>query len=348
MRVLVVDDVALARWIIRNALEEDPAITVVGEAADGLEAVALTERLRPDVITMDVLMPVLDGYAATQRIMATYPTPVVAVTSLPLADGTVRARLLECGAVAVVGKAFGRDPDKLARMRRELVAAVKAAAAARSTLPGPARPLVGGAGGPESAASPRPRRVSAVVVAASTGGPAALQVFLGGVDRSIGCPVLVVQHIAEGFTTWLAEWLAGGTELPVRVGQDLEPARPGHVYLAPYDQHMRITSEGVIRLNRTLPVRNLRPSADVLFQSAAQGFGPAVVGVVLSGMGSDGAEGARAIRQAGGVVLVQDAETSAIWGMPQAVIAAGAADAVLPPPAIAARLLALIRGEAAP
>lgn len=348
VRVLVVDDVALARQTIRSALETDPEITVVGEAENGAEAVALAARLQPDVITMDVLMPVMDGYEATERIMAAHPTPIVAVTSLPLADGSVLGRMLAAGAVDVVAKAFGREPAQRERMRRALVAAVRAAASAGVRRPG--RVLLreqGLASGQQARLAVR-RQVDVVVVAASTGGPGALQVLLRGLPRSTRFPVLVVQHIADGFADWLAEWLGRGVELPVSVARDGLRAEPGHVYLAPCDWHMLVTPNRTIRLNRALPVGGLRPSADVLFRSASQSFGPGVVGIVLTGMGEDGAEGARAIRSAGGIVLVQDEETSAIWGMPRAVISAGAADAVLPLSEIPVRLCALCRMEGLP
>ncbi len=337
IRVLIVDDVAAARQAVRAMLEEDPAIAIAGEAANGEEAVAAAGRLRPDVITMDVLMPVMDGYAATARIMAERPTPIIAVTSLPLEDGSVLERMLSAGAIDVVRKAFARDPEKWARMRAELLSRVRAAARARVASP---------AAGSQPAASPgSPPRVDArpevIVIAASTGGPAALQAVLGGLSPKMPCPVLVVQHIAADFTAWLASWLAGCSPLPVHVAQDGESALAGHIYLAPDDRHLLVTARHTLRLNQALPVQSLRPSADVLFRSASQAFGAGVIAVVLTGMGSDGAQGARGIKDAGGTVLVQDAATCAIFGMPQAVIAAGAADAVLPLPAIAGRLRAL-------
>lgn len=350
MRVLVVDDVAPARRVIRSLLEEDPEITVVGEAANGEEAVALTLRLRPDVITMDVLMPVLDGYAATERIMSECPTPIVAVTSLSLEDGTVMARMIEAGAVDVMSKAFSRAPKKWARMRRELVHRVKAAA--KVSVRGiPERRVAATQDGRQAAFAasllPAGRRPCIVVVAASTGGPPALRTLLGGLEASLAAPVLVVQHITEGFTAWMADWLNGSIGCVVSVAQDGERARGGRVYLAPDDRHLRVFPEQILRLSEAPPVRSLRPSADVLFRSAARAYGRDVVGVVLTGMGDDGARGARAIKEAGGRVLVQNEESATIFGMPRAVIEAGLADEVLAPDEMARRLLLLCgRGEA--
>lgn len=361
MRVLVVDDVVSARRVIRDVLEEDPDITVVGEAGNGEEAVALALRLRPDVITMDVLMPVLDGYAATARIMSQCPTPIVAVTSLSLEDGTVLARMFTSGAVDVMSKAFSREPEKWARMRRELVLRVKTAAQAKvrgipeaqpaSGAAGPhgvrasAPPNVGVAGGGRDASV---RQARIIVIAASTGGPVALSALLGALPADLGVPVLVVQHIAEGFTGWLAEWLDGSVGLTVKVAEDSERARPGHVYVAPHDRHLLVLPHYIIRLNQALPVQSLRPSADVLFRAAARAFGPDVVGVVLTGMGHDGTDGARAIKDAGGRVLVQSEETSVIFGMPRAAIEAGVADEALSLEKIARRLVALCGREGAP
>ncbi|MBI3948781.1 MAG: chemotaxis-specific protein-glutamate methyltransferase CheB [Armatimonadetes bacterium] len=339
VRVLVVDDVRTARHLIRALLETDPAITVVGEAADGAEAVRLAARLRPDVITMDVLMPVLDGYVATQRIMAAQPTAVVAVTSLPLDGGSVVARMLEAGAVGIIGKAFGRDPRASERMRRELIAKVKAAARARGGVRG------GGAQrAPARAARPRvPIRI--VVVAASTGGPGALLELLRGLRDDLPCPVLVVQHIAPGFGQGLAEWLSATSGRRVSVARDGERIEPGRVYLAPDDHHLLITDRQVVRLKQTPPVHSLRPAADVLFGAASQAFGAGVVALVLSGMGNDGADGARQVKAAQGLVLVQDEATCAIYGMPKATVEAGAADEVLPIGSIAGRVLELCTGE---
>lgn len=335
---------ATARQFIRAALEEDGGIRVVGEAANGEEAVALAARLRPDVIIMDVLMPVLDGVGATRRIMAVCPTPVVVVTSLPLTDGSVLSRMMEAGAVDVIGKAFGRDPHASARMRAQLVATVKEAARSRMK---PLRPelLLGTAAGAASGpARPRVRPtqpIRALVLGASTGGPTALQTIFRALPADFPCPILVVQHIARGFTSWLAGWLAATTPLPVSLARDGEAALPGHIYLAPDDQHLLLTATRTLRLNRALPVHSVRPAVDPLFVSAGQALGAGVLAVVLTGMGSDGAEGARQIRAAGGIVLAQDADSCAIFGMPRAVIAAGAADEVLPLAEMAGRIRAL-------
>lgn len=344
IRVLVVDDVPAARQMLRAALEEEPDVVVVGEAADGAEAVEMVQRLRPDVITMDVVMPVLDGYRATERIMATCPTPVVAVTSLSLDDGSVLARMLAAGAVDIVGKAFARDPRKSARMRRELVLKIRAAADAHLQALPPGRQPETPTGG-SLASRARIRRPAAepraIVMAASTGGPAALQAVLRALPAGLPCPILIVQHIAEGFAGWLAEWLQADCGMVVQLARDGERAEAGCVYLAPSGKHLLITPEPAIRLNEALPVHSLRPSADVLFRSASQAFGSAVIGVVLTGMGTDGAEGAFRIKESGGVVLVQEPETSVIASMPQAAIAAGAADAVLPLGEIGRRLASL-------
>jgi two-component system chemotaxis response regulator CheB len=337
IRVLVADDSATARELLVGILEADPAIRVVGEAADGAEAVALTRDLRPDLVTMDLHMPRLDGLAATQEIMIVAPTPIVIVT------GSTRARevresmeTLRVGALELLVKPSGPGAPGFACEARRLVETVKAMARVkvvrhwRPAGPGP------GPAGP-SARPPAGPRGRVVVVAASTGGPAALQAILCGLRGDFPVPVLVVQHITPGFTAGLAAWLDSACPFRVKVAQHGEPLAPGSAYLAPDDRHLGVRGGRVV-LSDELPQGGFRPSGSALFASAAGAFGAGTLAVILTGMGDDGVTGLRAVRRAGGRVIAQDEATSVVYGMPGAAVAAGLADAVLPLGGIAPQL----------
>src|SRR5262245_32410775 len=279
IRVLVVDDSPTARALLVQALEADPQLHVVAEAADGLEAVALTHQHHPDVITMDADLPRLDGLSATRRIMTEQPTPIVVVTGLSAAALALSA--LQSGALALLAKPPGPSAPAFAAATAELRETVKAMAGVsvvrrHATRPSPPAPA--------PTPPPWPRRV--VAMAASTGGPVALQVVLAGLPATLDVPVLVVQHIIPGFTRSLAEWLGRSTPLRVKVAEQAEPLAPGTVYLAADDHHLGVMHRRVA-LSRDPPVKGFRPSASYLFESVARAFGRSALGVILTGMGDD-------------------------------------------------------------
>lgn len=329
VRVLLVDDSPTARALLRQLCTDEPRLTVVGEATDGHQAVEQAARLRPSIVVMDVEMPVLDGIEATRQIMTQTPTPILIVTAhYDAADVAFSLRAVQAGALSVLPKPTGPGAPTFRQDAQQFVRTVKALAGVR-----PVRRYLNGGRRAAPPAAPvdtgtpaAPLRV--IGVAASTGGPAALYRLLELLPPRLGVPVLVVQHIADGFAPGLSTWLAGATALPVRLGQHDEPLVPGHIYVAPDRCHLQATRSGRVALSEQPPVAGFRPSASVLLGSLADAYGAAAAGVVLTGMGSDGLDGARALRRAGAPVLAQDADSSVVFGMPRAVTEAGLATSV--------------------
>ncbi len=353
IRVLIVDDSPTARALLTAVLGADPQLQVVGEARDGVEAVALTQKLRPDVVSMDIHMPRLDGFAATKEIMITAPTPIVIATGSTQAGEVVTAmHALRAGALAVVQKPRGPDAPNFAETAARLISTLKSMSqvkvvrhwrSAQERLKADSdrlnqqRALVH----PSSfILHPLPK---VVAVAASTGGPGALQQMLEGLPGDFPVPILVVQHIATGFTAGLAVWLNTVCDLRVKVAEPGELLRAHTVYVAPDDRHLGVTDRAVA-VAAEPPVGGFRPAATYLFESVARSFGSAAVAVILTGMGEDGVQGLREIRRLGGRVLAQDEASCVVFGMPAAAIAAGLADEVLPLAAVAPRLVQLVRG----
>lgn len=323
VRTLVVDDSMTARALLVAILGQDPDVEVVGEATSGAAAVAAVQRLRPSLVVMDIDMPEMDGFEACRQIMATSPVPIVIVTaSLDPRDVATSLRATEVGALAVLPKPPPPSSPERERAARRFVAVVKALADVKVVR----RRTRTAATAPRRSAGQR--RLQAVAVVASTGGPAALHRFLEALPAAPGMPVLVVQHIAEGFTGGLLRWLSTATPLPVKLAEHCERLAADTVYLAPEGLHIAVGSGRRITLDGGPPVAGFRPSASVLLRSVAAVFGAAGAGVILTGMGRDGVDGARELRARGGLVLAQDERTSAVFGMPRAVIDAGLADVV--------------------
>lgn len=343
IRVVVAEDSPTARALIVAMLCSDPAIVVAGEASDGVEAVEMTKRLRPNVVLMDIAMPKLDGLEATRRIMTEAPTPVVIVSAtLDPADVEDSMNALRAGAVAVLAKPAGPASARFEKESRQFLRTVKLMAGVRvvrhhrigAPKPSPSLPMQAG---------PRGAPVGVVAIAASTGGPAALQTVLAGISSQFSAPILVVQHISPGFVAGFAEWLDSTLPLRVEVARHGTQLAASTVYIAPDDLHLGVDRSSRIILSGQEPIHGFRPSANFLFQTVAQAFGRSAVAVVLTGMGQDGVEGLRYVREHAGRIIAQDEASSVVFGMPGAAVAAGLADSVLSLGEIAPRLSALAR-----
>jgi two-component system chemotaxis response regulator CheB len=377
--------------MITNLIERDPAIRVVGAARNGREAIAVVEELRPDIVTMDVRMPVMDGLATTEHLMAYCPTPILVLTaSLASHEVDITFRMLDAGALEVIEKPHGETSLAIERAGFDLIRRIKtlsrvkvvthlrgrrkagdnaeaqlAIQPRRTNSDGTKRPggaettrqtplapettsartrLVAPSGSQPSTQPPTPVAHAAaqfdfslIVIGASTGGPRVVHQILADLPRGLPAGVLVVQHIAAGFSLGMAEWLSSASALPVRLAVEGYTIRPAEVLVAPDQRDLLITPQGTVHLNEN-PLLIQRPAIDVTMQAAAEVFGAKAIGVLLTGMGRDGAYGMLTIRRSGGHTIAQDEASSAIFGMPRAAIQLGAAIEVLPPSQIAARL----------
>lgn len=345
IRVVVAEDSRAAADLLVAILESDPAIRVVGRAHDGAQAVEMAERLRPDLVTMDLHMPVMDGFAATREIMVRSPVPIIVVSAAAVpGDVEMSLRATQLGAVMVMPKPSAPGSEGFEEERRELVAMARAMAEVKVVRRWASSSSAASPSAPTPRARPAGAPVRVVAVAASTGGPAALRQILSALPGSFPAPVLVVQHIARGFVEPLVQWLGGGGGVRVKLAEAGERPEPGVAYLAPDDAHLVLGADGRIALDDSAPVGGFRPSATALFRSVGRCWGSGAAAVILTGMGDDGVEGLRAARAAGVRVIAQDEATSIVYGMPREAIAAGLADEVLPLDGIAARLEALAKG----
>jgi two-component system chemotaxis response regulator CheB len=328
LRVLVVDDSAYVRKTIRQILSRGPGLEVVGTARDGEEALQLVSELKPDVVTVDLIMPGMDGAEFTQRVMALHPVPVVVVSIASESNERVLAAL-DAGAIDFVQKPTALATEKVFEIADELVAKVKAAA--QSGIPSASRQLVqvGAAG---SLLPPRASRlVDVVVIGVSTGGPQGLKHVIPRLPADLPVPVAIVLHMPVGYTEMYARRLNDQSALTVAEAVDGEDVRPGRVLVAPAGRHLKLTRAADGRVLTRLDLRPMdalhRPSVDVLFQSAVEVYGERVLGVVMTGMGDDGRAGAAWIKAAGGQVLTEAEESCVVYGMPRSVVEAGSSDA---------------------
>ena len=341
IRVLVAEDSAVTREYLVYLLQQDPTLKVVGTARDGMDAVEQAEQLRPDIILMDVHMPRLNGFEATRLIMERVPTPIVIVSaSFSRDDEALTFEALGAGALTMVGKPLGPGQPGQAASAEKIVETVRLMAEVKVVRRWPRRPRSLAPAGPMA---PPERGVRIVAIGASTGGPAAVFEILEGLPGDLPFPVLVVQHIARGFTEGLVEWFAQGTRLAVKLARADEPAVPGTVFVAPEGFQMGITRLGRIRLAREPGEDDFCPSAGHLFDSVAEAYGPAAIGVLLTGMGRDGATGLLRLRETGAVTIAQDEESSVVFGMPGEAVRIGAAQHVLPPDRIAEMVRSLAK-----
>lgn len=325
IRVLVAEDSATVREALLAIFASASGLDVVAIAKDGAEAVAMTRELRPDIVVMDIEMPVLDGYEATRRIMVETPTPILIVSSsVNVRDAQAGLNALRAGALGLSDKPSVVDGTVAEEGRQRFLSTVRALAdvkVVRRTHPTTA------------SRQPQARATAAiaeiVAVAASTGGPAALARLVGELPADFPAPLLAVQHNTVGFMPTLASWLNGIGNVRVRVAERGDPLERAVLYLAPDDRHLGLDEHRRLALSSAEPIGGFRPSATFLFGSVAELYGLRALGVMLTGMGSDGVLGLKRVRDAGGRVVAQDEASSAVFGMPGAAIAAGVVDEVV-------------------
>ena len=341
VRVLVVDDSAVTREILTALLNTDPGIRVVGQASNGAEAVEMTATLRPDLVMMDLMMPGMDGMEATRRIMARHPTPVLFLSSFFDRDGEYsRADAIAAGALDVVEKPALMPDWRWQNSAVKLIEKVKAL----SKIPviahihGARKLLARDEAQFEKFTGPA---ADVVVIGASSGGPKVIEAVLSNLPATFALGLVVVQHMTDGFTTSMLRWLQERCPLQVKIAEEGDAIVPRRVLFSPETLHLVAGLGGRVHLSDAGPVNGHRPSVDVAFNSVAKVYGSRCAGVLLTGMGCDGAAGLLAIRQAGGVTIAQDEESSPIFGMPRAAIEMKAAQQVLPPAGIIRSLNAL-------
>jgi two-component system chemotaxis response regulator CheB len=341
IRVLIVDDSTFMRKVLETIFNSDPQFQIAGHAKDGREAVALAESLKPDVITMDINMPHMDGLQATAQIMTTNPRPIVVVSSESKDGAASTLRALELGAIEFIAKPNSAIDLDMQSIREDLLRKVKMAAKVRVVRTA-SRLAAALQSVPQSTAPARPatrvtlpssatdQRFPVVVLAASTGGPATVMRLAPGFTKEFPAAVILVQHMPAAFTTQFAAQLAEFTEIRVKEAEAGDVVQPGNFYICPGSQHLRVNPLGRIQLDSAAGrIAGYLPNIDVTMESVAAYGGALSIGVVLTGMGSDGAQGAKEIKKAGGHVIAQHEATSVIFGMPAEAIKAQAVDQVL-------------------
>jgi two-component system chemotaxis response regulator CheB len=346
IKVLIADDTRVMRTLLVELLNRDPRIRVIGAVVDGQAALDFLDAggERPDVVVMDIHMPGLDGFEATRRIMETRPVPIVICTATASPqDVAVAFRAMEAGAVACVEKPVALGVDFEPRLQNllqtvHLMSEVKVVRRWNRLRSAPAVPIANGS----TLARASAPGIRLIGIGASTGGPLVLQTILSALPKDFPVPLLIVQHIARGFLPGMVDWLSQTTGLRVRIAAHGVAALPGHAYVAPDDFHLAADARGQMLLAREEPERGLRPAVSYLFRSLADSYGANAVGVLLTGMGKDGAKELKRMKDHGAHTIAQDRDSSIVHGMPGEAIELGAATQILPGDKIAGALLAQV------
>jgi two-component system chemotaxis response regulator CheB len=339
---MIVEDSHVVRHLLTHIISQDRHLTVAAAVGSAEEALAALPRVAPDVISMDIRLPGMNGLDATRRIMAEHPTPIVVVADAVEDDSLkISMNALRAGALSVVEKPTGTASEGYATLAHTICTQLRIMSAVsvirQRGLVKPAASSVERI--PETGETQRPDIIG---VGASTGGPPALAKFLGALPANFPVPILVVQHMGAAFMEGFASWLNAQTDLDVALARPGILPEPGHVYVAPGDKHLALSPGATLRLSADPPLGNQRPSANVLFQSLAGVAGAKALGILMTGMGEDGARGLAELRQAGGYTITEDESTCVVYGMPAAAVKLGASRARLPLDAIAPHLLQIV------
>ncbi len=343
----MVDDSPTVREYLTYIINSDPGLCVIGQAVNGEEALKLTRRERPDVITMDINMPKMNGLEATRKIMEEIPTPIVIITaSWDVRDVKTTFLTMEAGALAALERPVGINSPNYEKNVQEITRTLKLLSEIKVVKRWPKKAIktvsalkVGA--GPDWI----PDEIKLIAIGASTGGPIAIQTILSKLPNRLTAPILIVQHIAAGFIQGLADWLAASSKSPVHIASHGETILEGHIYIAPDGFNMGIAKSGRITLSQDEAMNNMRPSASYLFRSVAEIYGKQAIGVLLTGMGKDGAQELKVMKEKGAITIAQDKESSVVFGMPGEAVNLQAAVFVLPPEEIAKTLHRLTGGN---
>ncbi len=342
IRVLIVDDSPSAAEFLSNVISSDPEMEIIGVAANGAEGLKMAERLRPDVISMDINMPVMDGFETTRRIMSSCPIPIVIVSSIYNADSVVLAfKAIEAGALDIINKPSASSGSGENRGVRDLLLTLKAMAGVKVIRRSADKIAPLAAERPAIAVTQS--QIKLVCIGASTGGPPVIQEILASLPADFPAPILIVQHITPGFSAGFATWLDNTTSLSVHMASPGELPLPGHVYIASDNLHLELLPDGRLNLTSHPVCNGVRPSVSRLFHSAMAVFRNSALGIILSGMGKDGAEELKLMRDAGAVTIAQDQASSVVFGMPGEAVKLGGATYVLPAYSIAAMIKNLVK-----
>ncbi len=354
IRVMITDDSAVVRGLITRWLDNEAGIEIVAKASDGIQAIKMAEKTQPDVVILDVEMPRLDGLAALPQILKAAPkTKVVMASTLTHRNADITLRALSNGAADYLPKPESSSLATATDFQKNLISKIRALGeAGRKRIGALKRPMVPparmAARVRSQANQPKPTTPKALFIGSSTGGPQALRDVIGTIGPRIKIPVFITQHMPKAFTAVLAEHLSKSARKPVVEGRDGMPVKQDGIYLAPGDFHMTVRRAGsglVIGLNQRPPENYCRPAVDPMFRSAAEIYRNAALGVILTGMGHDGCDGAKDMVTAGAMVIAQDEASSVVWGMPGSVVEAGLAEQIKPLNQIGATIMRIVSGE---